>query len=465
MTAAFDANGAAGGPEAAAAGAVDVARDFDIAIVGAGPVGAACALLLARVWPDPARILVMDARPAGAAAGDPRALAVSEGSMQLLARVIDTRELVAAPIRMVHVSQRGHFGRTVLAADEMGVAALGQVVRYRELIAPLEAALAASGVNVARPVAGAPVADGDGWRIELPDGPARAALLVHAEGGVFERSPAADEAAPAAHAAANGAPDAPRAEAGRATTSAARVRDYGQTAVICEVEPALPRRGWAFERFTRGGPLALLPVDDGERMALVWCAAPDEAARIAALDDARFLAELGNTFGSRLGRFRAAGPRHAYALGQLRRDTGNEREVAIGNAAQVLHPVAGQGFNLGLRDAAALVAALAEGFGAAPPADAPATAAVVASSGDPIASPGLAAAAAPAFDPAAALARYRAARQRDRDFVLGATDTLARLFTLPLPGMSHAAGAAIAALDLLPALRQPVARALMFGLR
>ncbi|WP_085317784.1 FAD-dependent monooxygenase [Derxia lacustris] len=413
------------------------AARVDIAILGAGPVGAACALLLARVWPDPARLLVVDARPAGAAAGDPRALAVSEGSMQLLARIVDAAALASAPIEQVHVSQRGHFGRTLLAARELGVGALGRVVRYRELIAPLEAALAASGVRVARPVAATPVATPGGWRLDLPDGAVEAALVVHAEGGVFERGAAAG-VAPATPATPATPADA-RAAAPAGTGTAARAlpvreRDYGQSAVICEVTPAAPRHGWAFERFTRGGPIALLPVDDGRRMSLVWCAAPAEAERIAALDDAAFRAELGAAFGSRVGRFAAAGPRHVYALGQVARDTGGPREVAIGNAAQILHPVAGQGFNLGLRDAAALAEALAA---------------------EPAA----------AFDPAAALARYRAARRRDRDFVLHATDALARLFTLPLPGAGHAAGAAIAALDLLPPLRRPVARALMFGLR
>jgi len=421
--------------------------DFDIAIFGAGPVGAAFALLLARVWPDPARLLVVDARPAGAAAADPRALAISEGSLQLLARLIDPRELASAPIETVHVSQRGHFGRTLLSASEMGVAALGRVVRYRDLMAPLEIALAASGVRIARPATVAPQVTESGVRLDLPDGAVEAALLVHAEGGVFERTAvvagseagAAMSRAPAGAASANSARTAPRQ------------RDYGQSAVICEVEASQPRRGWAFERFTRGGPIALLPVDDGRRQSLVWCAAPDDAARIAALDDMAFLAALGEAFGSRVGQFRAAGPRHVYALGQVRRDGGGAREVGIGNAAQILHPVAGQGFNLGLRDAAALADALAMSASTPRPGAATATTAAF----DPRA----------AFDPATALAAYRAARRLDRDFVLHATDALARLFTLPLPGATHAAGAAIALLDLLPALRRPVTRALMFGLR
>jgi 2-octaprenyl-6-methoxyphenol hydroxylase len=135
-------------------------------------------------------------------------------------------------------------------------------------------------------------------------------------------------------------------------------RDYDQTAVVGHVTVSAPIAHRAFERFTDEGPLALLPQDNG--YALVWCMRPETAARVSKLDDAHFLAALSHAFGSRLGNFLSTTPRHSFPLGLNAQAASSRRRVAIGNAAQTLHPVAGQGLNLGLRDAVVLARLLAE---------------------------------------------------------------------------------------------------------
>lgn len=384
------------------------APPYDIAIFGGGPVGTTLALLLAARHADAARIIVIDRQTEAAARSDPRVIALSAGSLQILERVAPVAELDAAPIRRIHVSQAGHFGHALLDAREEGVAALGAVVRYGELMRVLTAALAASGVRVRRPAAAhdwSENAQAARWTDDT--GEHDAALLVRAEGGLFSRvrNSAADRAG--LH------------------------RDYGQSAVIAEVICARPRPGTAYERFTRHGPLAMLPLPEAGRYALVWCERPDIAAEIVALDDAVFLARLQASFGDRLGRLTGVSVRHAYPLGLVRqRDEAARRCVRIGNAAQTLHPVAGQGLNLGLRDAFGLAEACAE-YGWTPQA-------------------------------VAAMRRRRAA---DRATTIALTDAFARGFALPFAPLRHLAGLGLAAVDLSSPLRSLLARQMRFGLR
>ncbi|CAM2187152.1 2-octaprenyl-6-methoxyphenol hydroxylase [Burkholderia latens] len=381
--------------------------DYDLAIVGAGPVGLALAGWLARrSATQHASIALIDAREPAASANDPRAIAVSHGSRVLL----DTLAwpVDATPIEHIHVSQRGHFGRTLIDRDEHDVAALGYVVRYGSIVQALATAVRGTRIDwLTSTTARAPQQDADGVTLTL-DGPQgertlRARIVINAEGGLFHEQ---------------------HADTGK------HRRDYGQTAIVGTVTVSAPRPNVAWERFTHEGPLALLPLG-GAAYSLVWCCTPAEAARRAALPDDAFLRELGAAFGERMGRFVAIAGRASFPLGLTAAQTlVSGRTAIVGNAAQTLHPVAGQGLNLGLRDAHTLVDALStHGF------------------------------------EAAALATFNARRALDRRFTIGATDTLARLFTIDAGPLPLLRGAALTALEFVPPLKKAIARQMMFGQR
>ncbi|WP_175698738.1 UbiH/UbiF/VisC/COQ6 family ubiquinone biosynthesis hydroxylase [Burkholderia ambifaria] len=381
--------------------------DYDLAIVGAGPVGLALAGWLARRSATRhASIALIDAREPVASANDPRAIAVSHGSRVLLDTLAWPAD--ATPIEHIHVSQRGHFGRTLIDRDEHDLAALGYVVRYGSIVQALAQAVRGTRVDwLTSTTARAPQQDADGVTLTL-DGPQgqrtlRARIVINAEGGLFHEQ---------------------QAETGK------HRRDYGQTAIVGTVTVSAPRPNVAWERFTHEGPLALLPLG-GADYSLVWCCMPDEAARRAALPDAEFLRELGAAFGERMGQFVAIAGRASFPLGLTAAQTlVNGRIAIVGNAAQTLHPVAGQGLNLGLRDAHTLVDSLStQGF------------------------------------EATALATFNARRALDRRFTIGATDTLARLFTVEAGPLPLLRGAALTALEFVPPLKKAIARQMMFGQR
>ena len=233
----------------------------DLLIVGSGPVGTALALALRERGLD---IALVDARGRGASVGDPRVLALSRGSCQTLQRLGAWQELDATPIRRIHVSQQGGFGRTLIDAKEVGVDALGQVVRAGELAGALDRALGNEGLTWIEGGRVAKITAGDDDVVVTLDGErpgaVRARLVACAEGAI-------DESAPGV-----------------------RSRDYGQHAVITLATSERPHDHQAFERFTTGGPLALLPF--GQRYAVVHTAPPDEAERLADLDDAAYIAEV-----------------------------------------------------------------------------------------------------------------------------------------------------------------------------
>lgn len=378
-----------------------------VAIIGAGPVGLTLALLLAR---RNVPSIVLDARPLAQAQADRRWLALSRGTLQILEPIVTLPAAATAAIRTVVVSSRGEFGRVVIGADEAGGEDLGTIVRYGDLIGPLAAAAEAERlVTIRRPARVLAVSQGAASaQVQLEGTPEIAAtLVVNAEG-----------LAPQAAAAAR------------------------QVALVADVVINGPAPGTAFERFTREGPLALLPTppragDDraARRMALVWCMGPEAAGRRGKLVDAEFVAELQQAFGPRNGRILEVGPRGQHALVEQSRSSLREhRVVYLGNAAQTLHPVAGQGLNLGMRDCVALADALAATF-------------------------------ARGLDPLGALADYERVRRADRATIVRMTRTVPQLFSSSFAPIAAGRSLALTALSLVPPLRREFARALMFGVR
>jgi 2-octaprenyl-6-methoxyphenol hydroxylase len=338
---------------------------------------------------------IFEARERAAVRRDQRVLALSDGTRQILDWLGVWSGLAATPIETVHISQRGGFGRTLLRAAELDVAALGWVLPAGDLIAALDAAVAAAGIVYRE---GTRVGAGDAPKEAPLGGTAHYALTAFAEGAV---------------------------EQGAGTQ-----RDYGQHAVLCTVGVAAPHRNVAWERFTGEGPLALLPL--GRDYAVVLTCADAMVDAVSSLDDAAFLALLQQRFGTRH-RFTAATPRLAYALGlRYRRNPVGARQVWLGNAAQTLHPVAGQGFNLALRD----IWELAQQAGAA-------------------------------VDPGApeVLAAYARGRRADRRGAIGFTELLIDGFASDFAPLQQVRGAGLLALDLLPPLRNFVAKRMIYGAR
>jgi 2-octaprenyl-6-methoxyphenol hydroxylase len=371
----------------------------DVLIAGGGPVGAVVALGLRGCGLDVV-LVEPDARGVGAF----RPIALAHGSRQILERVGVFGGLAATPIETIHVSQAGAFGRTVIRREDHGVPALGYVCDASRLAAAL------TGATSAERVAGRVV----GWRTEGSN------VRVAIGAGTDGREVAARLLV--------------LADGGQIAGDDLTMRDYGQAAIVAQVRTGIVRRGTAWERFTDDGPLALLPY--GEASALVWTVRAGAAARLLDASGERFLASLGARFGHRLGAFREVGPRSSVPLRLAfrRSNVAGPRAVAVGNAAQTLHPVAGQGLNLGLRDAIELAALVRR--------TAPA-----------------------ALGGEAFLAEYQRRRRADRLAVIGVTHFLAGIFGNPSPPLAAARGLGLVALDLLPPARRLFARRMMLGLR
>jgi 2-octaprenyl-6-methoxyphenol hydroxylase len=374
---------------------------LDVAILGGGPVGAAVAAMAAG------RGLVIEVFEArAAAASDARTLALSHASRE---RLLDAGAWPggdATPIEAIHVSQKGGPGRTLIHAADLELPALGYTVPFTSLQRALHERLCAAGValrfaHVCEDIRLEP----DAATLRFANGAdARARLLVLADGG---------------------------ANASRIPGIAFTEKDYGQQAVVAAVRTDRSHGATAYERFTPHGPVALLPVDD--RYALVWTATPARAAGLLALSEPAFLEALQEYFGDRAGRFISVSGRSSFPLRLRSVNTPVAlRTVIVGNAAQALHPIAGQGLNLGLRDATAIAELLAttprDGLGERPMLDS-----------------------------------YRAMRRRDAARGIGFTDFLVSSFadTRALPTLGR--GAALLLLDLLPPARRLFAERMVHG--
>jgi len=394
-----------------------VHTDVEVAIVGGGMVGASLALALAGSGRRVALVEAVVADAAGQPSFDDRTSALGNGSRRIFEALGVWQHLQphAGPVREIRVSDAGHFGAARLSAAEQGLDALGYVVSNRQIGAALWRQLAAHPEIEVRCPARV---------LEVQLGAEQVQLTIRAGAGADKdaaQAAGAERLSARVVVAADGAQSLVRSAAG----ISALVEDYQQVAVVVHVATDRPATGIAYERFTSTGPLAVLPLADG-RYTVVWTVAPGRATQLLALADAAFVDELQRCFGWRIGRIVRAGARASYPLRLSRADglTG-QRAVLVGNAAQALHPVAGQGFNLGLRDAALLAEVLA----AAPDPGAPAV-----------------------------LEDYERRRGTDRRGMIGFTDGLVKLFASERPFVSAARGAGLLLFDIAPAAKRALSR-------
>ena len=385
--------------------------NFDILIIGGGLVGAslACALRESGL-----RIGVIEAVPLAASAQpsyDDRTLALAYGSKKVFEGTGVWNEVApeATPIERIHISDRGRFGVTRLAASEAGLPALGYVVPNRALGVVLLKTLQAS-KNIE-------------W---LCPAEMQVIRLTPEAAAVTVRHNDANKTLTARLViAADGAHSAVRAALG----IEAERTEYCQSAVVTTVTASEPHGNTAYERFTDTGPLALLPLRKNE-CAVVWSAKEAEVQTILGWSDAEFLDHLQDRFGDRLGTFTRLGKRAAYPLALTRvREHVRERLALIGNAAHTVHPVAGQGFNLGLRDVASIAEILMDAVRA----------------GEDIGS-------------LAVLQRYADWRQRDNQITAGFTNGLIRIFSNNAFPLTFLRNAGLLAVDLMPGVKRGFVR-------
>ena len=345
---------------------------------------------------------------------DDRAIALSYGSQRILQAIRLWPDISGqvAPIETIHISDRGHLGSTRLTATQEQVPALGYVLPAKTLGKILLARLTdCADVTLITPAE----------VVKLNNQPDYAELDIHHHEQVHTLRATLLVAA-----------DGGNSYIRRTLQIPTSGCDYQQTAIVANITPGQPHTNTAYQRFTDTGPVALLPLRAGH-CTLIWTVRTEQHATILAQDDATFKQGFQARFGYRLGQFQRVGKRHSYPL-TLRQaeQTIDTRTAIIGNAAHTLHPIAGQGFNLGLRDVAALVEVIREAQ----------------HTGDDIGHPH-------------ALHRYQTWRAREQQQVAQATDGLVRLFTNPLRSVQMARNLGLFALDHLPSAKRSIARAAM----
>lgn len=396
----------------------------DVLIVGGGMVGASLALALSGTSKRVALVEAVVADAAVQPSFDERTTALGNGSRCILETLGVWGHLSADvnAVREIHVSDAGHMGGARLSAAEQNLAALGYIVPNRRLGQALwhelavRAELSPSKLLIRNPA-----------RVQSVTLESDAALVAIArdldsagDGAAGEGSAVEDFRA-AVVVAADGALSQVRSTA----QIGVAVEDYQQVAVVAHVATDRPSTGIAYERFTLSGPLAVLPLVDGH-YTVIWTLSPERAQQMLALRDSDFMEQLQRSFGWRIGRLLRVGARVSYPLRLSRADAlVGRRTVLVGNAAQALHPVAGQGFNLGLRDAALL----AELFAAAPDTGAPEL-----------------------------LETYQSRRAADRGGMISFTDGLVKLFASENPLATVARNLGLQFFDVTPGIKSALAR-------
>ena len=389
-------------------------QQYDVIIIGGGMVGASLACALSGKGLHIAMIEAVRSGTRDEAGYDDRAIALAYGSSRIFSglQLWDQLAEAATPIHRIHVSDRGHFGMARMDRAEEGLPAIGYVVPARAIGQVLDKAVAQlDDVDSFCPATVSTVSPGDeSVQVEIIQDDVTTTLNTRLI------------------VAADGADSPVREQFGIESVE----RDYAQTAIITNITPQLPHNNIAYERFTDTGPLALLPMSE-QRCAVVWTVASSQAESIMALDDAAFLEQLQERFGYRLGRLERAGRRQAWPLRLVQAKASvRERLALVGNAVHTLHPIAGQGFNLGARDVAVLAEVLVD---------------AIRNGEDP-----------GSLD---VLNRYGEWRHRDHQNVTVFTDGLARLFTLPVPVLGAARSAGMLAFDLFPPAKRLLTRMTM----
>lgn len=381
---------------------------MSVIIVGGGMAGATLALAISSLSKGAIPVALVEAQQPDNRQHpgfDARAIALAQGTCQQLDSIGIWSALAdcATAIKHVHVSDSGHSGFVNLQAQDYRVPALGQVIELfdagKRLFALLQQApgvtlhCPAKVVEVVRTAESATVTLDNGQQLS-------AKLLVAADGS--------------------------HSALAQACNIQWQQQDYQQIAVIANVTTSELPNGRAFERFTRNGPLALLPMSQG-RSSLVWCHAKEDKQQVDSWDDARFIAELQRAFGWRLGKILHAGKRHSYPLQLLTASRHVSHRLAlVGNAAQTLHPIAGQGFNLGLRDVMSLAETIAQA----------------------------------GKDPGdyEVLSHYQQRRQQDQQATIGVTDGLIHLFANRYGPLVVGRNLALMSMEYIPTIRDAFAR-------
>lgn len=381
-----------------------------IIIVGGGPVGATLALLLAK---QGIAVTVLEAGKQGAAYDESRALALSYGSRRILEKlgVWETLAISATAINTIHVSQKGSIGRSQLHASDYQQEALGYVLSYGALSEALDQALSKQpAVNF--------IFEASAEAIKHTENHASVTYLHHGEPLTLDSALVV------------------LADGGRSLDEIAgltkETKEYGHDALITKVRAELPHNNIAYERFTANGPMALLP--NGERdFSLVWTGKKEYISPLLALSDAEFLTQFHQQFGDRVGQFLSVEKRMAFPLKLSQLKTLDVAHlVVIGNAAQTMHPVAGQGFNVGLRDAESLAQCIASS-----------TMAILGG--------------------AQMLAAYQASRKSDTKGGLLFTDFLVNIFSNDIVGISGLRSAGLGLFDVIKPVKQHLVSKMSFG--
>ncbi|PTU33225.1 2-octaprenyl-6-methoxyphenyl hydroxylase [Stenotrophobium rhamnosiphilum] len=380
----------------------EVVDQYDVVIVGGGLVGASLVVALA---PLNLRVALIEAStpPQTGPSWDERCIAINDGSHRIFESLGVWPALLseASPITSTHISERGRFGVARFAAVDVGLPALGYNIPFRHIGQTLWQAAQKTAARLICPA-----------RLQAMEQSADAVQLLLDSG---------EKISTRLVVAADGAQSAVRKLLG----ITAQTQDYKQSAIVTAIRVTRPHGGVAYERFTPGGPIAVLPKPDNA-CSLVWTVPSDHVEAMLAWSDAEFLKQAYETFGERLGNFKEIGRRNAYPLTQvMSAQLTAPRVIFAGNAAQSLHPVAAQGFNLGLRDVATVADVLAT-----------------------------------AADPGSAetLAEYERRRSDDRERVSGFTDRLVRTFSNRVPGLRGLRHLGLLALDLTPPLKDAVMR-------
>ncbi|MDF1583226.1 MAG: 2-octaprenyl-6-methoxyphenyl hydroxylase [Methyloprofundus sp.] len=384
-------------------------QDYDVLIIGGGLAGNCLALALQN---SELKIAIVEANTReqlyDSPAGD-RALALANGSVRMLDAlgIWQHAQAKATPIKRIHVSDQGHFGKTRLSAKKEGVDALGYVITARELEAVVADLVAQAGIPQICPARVMGIAaDSQFAHISLKQQEAAlnlsAKLVVGADGG--------------------------QSTIRKLLDIEQSITEYQQTAIVTTIKTEMAHNNTAYERFTAAGPLALLPIK--QDYAVVWTRSTEEAEQLMMDSEEEFIASLQACFGYKLGQFSLTAPRRSFPLSLIRAQSmHSNRTVIIGNAVHQLHPVAGQGFNLGLRDVLQLAEIILE----------------TAQKGADIGTHSV-------------LQRYAEQRKKDHDTVINFTDSVVKLFSNEWLSLAAARNAGLALLDSIPGAKKHLAR-------